>query len=267
MSKPRRKVKNSDQQKSLIIFDLDGTLVETKSIMDQEMLRLFERLLAKKKVAVIGGGRYTLFKEQLVRPLKSSKELLANLFLFPTTATSFYQYSHGWKRVYIHELSSSERAEIKKAFKEALTEIGYHQPKKTYGRIIEDRRTQVTFSALGQDVVKVLGEEGVRLKKEWRDKNKELKIKLAEAVQRRLPHLWVRVAGYTSIDVTRQGIDKEYGIREIGKRLGVSLDEMLFVGDALSPGGNDYAALRTGVPCLEVDGPADTKKIIKFLLT
>ena len=254
------------KNKKLIVFDLDGTLVETKSVMDNEMSGLLCRLLSRKPVAVIGGGKYALFKELLIKRLKCPKELLASLSLFPTTATSFYRYHGGWKKVYSWELSKGQRAEIKTAFKKTFKEINYQKPQKTYGPVIEDRKTQVTFSALGQDVVKVLGERGVQLKKEWKEKNTGLKMKLAGTLKKYLPDLEVRAAGYTSIDVTPRGIDKAYGIRQIKKYLGVAPKDMLFIGDALSPGGNDYAALRAGVLCFEVKEIGDTKKLIKHLL-
>lgn len=259
------KIEDIPKDKKLIIFDLDGTLVETKSVMDDEMVELFSRLLRLRQVAVIGGGKYELFKDQIVKRLKCPNELMANLFLFPTTATSFYRYNKNWKKVYFLELSKEERSAIKKAFREAFKEIDYKKPEKTYGSVIEDRRTQVTFSVFGQDLVKVLGEEGVRLKKEWRDKHTDIKLKLAEAVQKRIPNLEVRAAGYTSIDVTRKGIDKEYGLKQIKKYLRISFDDMFFIGDALFPGGNDSAALRTGVLCFEVKTVKDTKLILKHL--
>ena len=89
-------------QKKLVVFDLDGTLAPSKSAMDAEMSQLFIELLAQKRVAVIGGGAYSLFKMQLLEPLKKAKiksELLKRLSLFPTTATAFYRYDHGWKNV------------------------------------------------------------------------------------------------------------------------------------------------------------------------
>lgn len=261
-----KKIGEVPRNKKLIVFDMDGTLVETKSIMDDEMAGLLCQLLTVKQVAVIGGGKYGLFREQLIRRLNCPKELLVNLFLFPTTSTAFYRYNHGWKKVYSLELSLGERVMIKKAFQEAFKEINYQKPEKTYGQVIEDRRTQVTFSVFGQDLVRVLGNEGVRLKKEWKDKHTDIKLKLAEAVQRRLPNLEVRTAGYTSIDVTRKGIDKEYGIRQIEKYLKVPIENMLFIGDALFPGGNDSAVLRTGVLCFEVKEVGDTKNVIRHIL-
>jgi len=266
MLKSLSEITEEDKNKKLIVFDLDGTLVETKSSLDLEMARLLGQLLEQKQVAVISGTKYEIFRENFVDKLKCSKELFRNLFLFPVTAASFYRHNGEWEKVYSEELSEKEKLEIKNAFKNAFEEIGYKEPEKVYGEIIEDRGAQITFSALGQDVVKVLGKEGVGLKKKWRDENQELKLKLVEALQKYLPNLEVRAAGYTSIDVTRKGIDKEYGIRQIKKHLGIPFSEMLFVGDALFKGGNDYPVFGIGVDCIGVNGPEDVKKIIKFLI-
>jgi hypothetical protein len=42
---------------------------------------------------------------------------------------------------------------------------------------------------------------------------------------------------------------------------------MLFVGDRIFPGGNDYEALKTGIEYAKVDGPEDTKRLIRYLLS
>jgi len=265
LSTPSRAVSLAYRKKHLIVFDLDGTLAKTKSEVDAEMVSVFRALLEQKNIAVIGGGKYALFKKQLVSHLAYPKELLARLYLFPTTATSFYRYQKGWKKIYRLELSKGERAQIKRAFREVFKEINYVHPVKTYGKVIEDRGTQVTFSALGQEIVAVLGEEGVRMKEEWTRKNTPLKMRIANLVSKKLPKLEVRAAGFTSIDVTRKGIDKVYGIRQIEKHLHIRVKDMLFIGDALAPGGNDYAVRKTGVDCIAVHGPEDTKKIMRSL--
>ncbi len=254
-------------EKELIVFDMDGTLTPSKSVADREMIALLLQLLEKKKVAVIGGGKYALFREQIIARLPHRDARLANLFLFPTTSTTFYRYQGGaWKNVYTLLLPKRDRAKIRNAFKAVFKEMDYEHPKKTYGPVIEDRGTQVSFSALGQDVVAMLGKRGIRMKEEWKRKYTPLKMEIARAVAKRLPGLEVRAAGYTTIDVTRKGIDKGYGIRQIEKYLHVPVKKMLFVGDALYPGGNDYAARRTGVQCIAVGGPEDAKKIIKKIL-
>jgi phosphomannomutase len=252
--------------KELIVFDLDGTLTETKSNLKADMSRALTALLKKKKVAVIGGGTYGQFKKQFLNQLRCPKALLPDLSLFPTTATSFYRYKNSWEKIYGFELSKRERAQIKQAFSDVFKKIHYVQPKKVYGKVIEDRRTQITFSALGQDVVAQLGEKGVRLKEKWTRENVPLKFRIAKLLAKRLPKLEVHASGFTSIDVTRRGIDKEYGVRQMQKYLHVPIKKMLFIGDALFPGGNDYAARRTGMDCIAVRGPEDTKRIIKKIL-
>jgi len=252
--------------KKLVVFDFDGTLAETKSSMDRQMSDLLAKLLSQTKVAVIGGGKYELFKSLMVSQLKAPKSSLKNFFLFPTTATAFYRYTSGWKNVYYHELSKTERKQIKAAFEKTFKDLNYTHPK-TYGKIIEDRGTQVTFSALGQDIVKVLGKKkGVELKKKWTRENTPLKMKIASHLAKLLPKLEVRAAGYTSIDVTKKGIDKAYGLRQIERYLKIKIKDMVFIGDSIFPGGNDYAVTKTKVDYIAIDGPEGTKKVIKELL-
>ncbi len=251
--------------KDLIVFDLDGTLARTKSPADQEMIQLFEDLLRVKKVAVIGGGKYEIFQMQLLDLLHNA-ELLKNLFIFPTTATAFYHYDNGWQSVYKLELSASDATKITDAFNKAFKEIGYQHPEQTYGEIIENRGTQVSFSVYGQDVVKVLGERGVKMKEEWKEKNTPLKMQIAELVQKYLPEFEVRAAGFTTIDVTQKGIDKAYGIKQIQDHLNIPVEKMLFIGDAIFPGGNDYAVVKTGVEYIQIKDPEETKAIIRKLI-
>src|SRR3989344_2101075 len=255
------------KKKDLIVFDLDGTLIQTKSPMDLEMSKLISKLLLLKKVVVIGGGKYSVFQELFLRQLKFHKKLLSQLFLFPTTATAFYKYNHGWKRVYSLFLTTSEISKIKRAFKDVFDEIGYKHPKKTYGEIIENRGgSQVSFSVYGQDLVRALGNKGVRMKEKWLRDNLKTKMRITKLVAEKLPNLEVRAAGFTTIDVTKKGIDKAFGLRQIGKRLKVPIKKMLFVGDEIFPGGNDYAVVKTGVDYIKVKGPEETKKIIREIL-
>ena len=254
------------KDKDLIVFDLDGTLAPSKSIADNEMIGLLLKLLETKKVAVIGGGKYGLFRKQLADRLPKRDSRLPNLFLFPTTSNAFYHYKNGWKNVYNLDLSKREKKQIRAALKEALREAKYVPPKKVYGVTLEDRGTQMSWSPLGQEIVTVLGPKGIRMKEKWKEKNDPMRFKIAKLTQKRLPHLEVHVGGITTIDITRKGIDKAYGVRQIEKHLHIPIRKMVFIGDALYPGGNDYAARKTGIDCIRIDTPEDTKKIIKKIL-
>ncbi len=262
-------IKDVPKDKKLIVFDLDGTLTESKSNMDSEMASLVGKLLEIKKVAVIGGGKYDQFQSQFLAKLSVSEELLKNLYLFPVTSTSFYKHVNNdwhrhtesdWEKVYSQDLTEDEKKSILSAFEKTFHELNYHQPEKIYGELIEDRGTQITFSALGQTAP-------LDLKTKWKENNHDLKLKIAQTLQKYLPEMEVRAAGYTSIDVTRKGIDKKFGLEQMERYLDVPLKDMLFVGDALFEGGNDSAALRTGALCFEVKGIGDTKKLINYLVS
>lgn len=252
--------------KDLIVFDVDGTLAPTKSEMDSEMTGLFKALLASKKVAVISGAKHEVMKMQLANSLKADKSLLSNLFLFPTTATTFFRHKKVWTKVYSLTLTQAQVNKIKKTFHRVFKEIGYEHPKKIYGELIENRGSQVSFSIFGQDIVKVLGKKGIRMKEEWKAKHTPTKMKIAALVSKYLPEFAVHAAGFTTIDVTKKGIDKGFGLHQIEKHLHVPIKKMLFIGDAIFPGGNDYAVVKTGVDYVQVKNPEDTKRVIKEIL-
>ena len=255
-----RNVEEVPKNKKLIIFDLDGTLTESKSDVDEEMVGLLKKLLEIKPVAVIGGGKYQIFMEQFVSRLNMPKELLRKLYLFPASGTVFYKYNNGsWSQVYAHEFSPDEKKKVFLAFERTFRELDYKHPDKIFGELIEDRGTQITFSALGQ-------EAPLDLKEKWKAEHFDTKMRIAETLRKYLPDFEVKAAGHTSIDVTHKGIDKGYGLLQIKEHLGISIDDMLFVGDALFPGGNDEAALHAGVLCFEVKRPEDTKRLIEYLI-
>jgi HAD superfamily hydrolase (TIGR01484 family) len=248
------------RSKKLIVFDLDGTLAESKAMIDNEMASLLNDLLKHKLVAVIGGGAFSQFKNQFLANLHLDAKCLTNLFLFPTSGSSFYRCEKGiWIQKYEYKLSPQEQEKIIAAFKEAFQKIGYMQPAKIWGKIIENRGTQITFSALGQNAP-------IEEKEKWNKTKDHLRKELMVELKKILPEFEIRSGGLTSIDITKKGIDKAFGIQEIIKTLKVTKDDMIFVGDALYEGGNDYPVKTTGVETVQVSGPEDTKLFIKTLL-
>ena len=242
--------------KKLIVFDLDGTLAESKSALDEEMAQLLRGLLEVARVAIISGGDWPQFEHQLLTSLDRAADL-RSLSLLPTCGTKFYQYETTWVQRYAEELTTSEIAEITGALQHALHAVG-NEPSETWGEQIENRGTQVTFSALGQQAPLVA-------KQEW-DPDFAKRQAMKAVLDVSLPTYSVRLGGTTSIDVTRLGIDKAYGIHRLVEALDISIDEMIFVGDALFPGGNDYPAREAGVDSIQVAGPQETKRVIETII-
>ncbi|HII15867.1 MAG TPA: HAD-IIB family hydrolase [Nanoarchaeota archaeon] len=243
----------------LVVFDLDGTLAKSKCQMDEEMSAILQNLLKTKSVGVMSGGSYSQFQKQFLSSLKcNDNNLLKNLFLFPTCSTAFYRFGNGeWIKVYAEALSEQEKRKIFDAFGKVFMGISF-SPENVYGEIVEDRGSQVTFSALGQQAP-------LELKKEW-DPDSKKRLQMKALLEKHIPEFEIRIGGTTSIDVTRKGIDKQYGIKQIEKILGFRKEEIIFVGDALFEGGNDYPVRQYGVRCIEVASPEDTKReVLKII--
>jgi HAD superfamily hydrolase (TIGR01484 family) len=242
--------------KKLVVFDLDGTLAASKSPLDAEMLLLLHELLGVVRVAVISGGAWPQFEKQLLSKLPKDK-LLAKLSILPTCGTQFFQYAGDWKRLYTEDFTADEKEKIVSSLKKAVGMAGF-AVEKTWGEIIEDRGSQVTYSALGQQAP-------LKAKDKWDPdfaKRKKIKVILDALI----PEFAVRIGGATSIDVTKPGIDKAYGIGKLRDTLGISVREMIYVGDALFVGGNDYPAEQAGVISIPVRSPQETKRVIETVI-
>lgn len=246
-------------KKQLIAFDLDDTLAPSKSRLPDETAELVAQLLDVAQVGVISGGRFEQFTMQVVEPVSAQPGVrLDNLHLMPTCGTQYFRFEGGtWECVYAENLTEDEKSRALLALEGEAKRLGYWAAE-TWGPIIEDRGSQITFSALGQSAP-------IEAKQAW-DPTSEKKNALRQAVQAAVPDLDVHAGGTTSIDITRQGIDKAYGMRKLEAVTGIPLDAMLFVGDRLDPDGNDYPVKAMGVDCVSVTGWPDTAALLRELI-
>ena len=208
------------------------------------------------KVAVISGGNWPQFQKQVLSHLGEG-EPLKNLSLLPTCGTQFYQYDKGWKKLYAEDFTSEQKVKITRALKKAIEQSGL-KAEKVWGEVIEDRGSQITYSALGQ-------EAPLKDKEKW-DPDFAKRKKMKAILETMISEFSIRLGGSTSIDITKPGIDKAYGIRKLRDILGVAISEMIFVGDALFPGGNDYPAKEAGVDSIRVRDPEETKRVIETII-
>jgi phosphomannomutase len=246
------------RMKKLIVFDLDGTLAESKAAIDAEMAKLFSQLLDVAKVAIISGGDWPQFDKQVIAHLHKDAKL-NKLSILPTCGTKFYQYgADGWKKLYSENFTDAEKKTIIDSLNRAVEESGF-KVEKVWGDQIEDRESQITFSALGQQAP-------LNPKKAW-DPDFAKRKKIQELLNKAIPEFSVQLGGATSIDITKPGIDKAYGIRKLRDVLCISIDDMLFIGDALFKGGNDYPASTTGAKCIQTKDPEETKHLIDTIVT
>lgn len=242
--------------KKLIVFDLDGTLAESKSSLDTEMASLLHDLLGIVKVAIISGGGWPQFEKQILSNLPAD-ERLNNLSLLPTCGTQFYQYKGTWKKIYSEDFNQEEKTKIINELKNSLNTVDF-DINQIWGDEIEDRGSQITYSALGQQAP-------IEEKTKW-DPDFAKRKKIQEILSLSIPEFSVHLGGTTSVDITKPGIDKAYGIKKLRDTLDIAIDDMIFIGDALFPGGNDYPAKETGAVSIRIRDPEESKHMIEVII-
>jgi phosphomannomutase len=255
-----RSLEQGDYMKNigLVAFDLDDTLAPSKSRVDPEMARLLDELIGLVPVCIISGGRFEQFTMQVLSSLEPG-DSLSRLHLMPTCGTQYYEWlGQEWHQVYSEELTEAQKSAVITALTEGAKELGLWEDQ-TWGPIIEDRGSQITFSALGQ-------EAPVEAKKQW-DPSGSKKEQLRTYVAARVPELEVRGGGSTSVDVTRKGVDKSYGMNKIKIKLGLQNDDILFIGDRLDEGGNDYPVKAMGIECIAVHEWQETAVVVRDLIS
>lgn len=247
--------------KKLIAFDLDDTLAVTKSPISDEMAELLSKLIEKYDICVISGGNIDQFHKQVVDRITLPTHLLGKFHLMPTCGTRYYRYDEldsKWVMQYANDLSKEQKERIVSALETVAKEmdIWCEEPA---GEIIEDRFSQITMSALGQQA-------SPEDKYAWSEKYKDVRPVYRDRVAELLPDLEVRIGGTTSTDITLPGIDKAYGMHKLIEAIEIDKDEILFIGDKLQEGGNDYPVKAMGIDSIEVDGWEDTAKVLRGII-
>jgi HAD superfamily hydrolase (TIGR01484 family) len=253
--------------KKLIAFDLDGTLAPSKSMLDPQMAALLNELLQHFQVCIISGGKYELFQRQVLTQITTEPDLLKKLHLMPTSGTRYYSFdtaANDWHLNYANDFSDDQKQKIITALKEGFEESGF-KPEKSYGEFIEDRDSQITLSVLGQEIVAMLGEEGLKMKEAW-DPDNAKKLAICALVSPKIPEFEVRAAGVTSIDVTMPGVDKAYGMNKLMEATGLKMEDILFFGDKVVEGGNDLPVYQMGIDTIAIHNWQNTAQVLTGIL-
>ncbi len=239
-----------------LAFDLDGTLTESKAKLENEMGDIIISLTNFVDIIIITGGKFEQIMTQFLNQILSmtEKATLKKFHLLPTNGASYLKFNgNDWESVYEYSLSYNEKRKVLSALNEV-----YSPPNKIWGHPIEDRKCQITLSWLGQ-------EAPIEEKRKW-DPTGEKRRVLVDKLSNLLTDMEVKSGGSTSIDITKKGIDKGFGMKQLMQYTDFNFDNLLFFGDALHEGGNDYPVHKIGIRCMAVSGPEETKALLRVLL-
>jgi starch phosphorylase len=239
----------------LVAFDLDGTLAESKQSITKETALLLHKLSQITKVAVISGASFARLEKQLLCCLPPSP----NIILLPVSGSERFEYKNKkWELTDKEPFSEETKKKVFAAFKEIIDNPEYEVPPYPVGIYVEDRDTEITFSGLGQDALPAD-------KEKW-DPDKTRRMKIKTELERQIPEIIATVAGTTSVDVLPKGFDKAKGLSLFVEKTGMKPEDIVFVGDAIIPGGNDYSVFASGIQSISVSDPVNTMEIIEKML-
>ena len=247
--------------KKIIAFDLDGTLAVSKSPMTEEVGNLIKELLKQKIIIVTSGGWFKQFQLQFLPTFHNDDSIapfIKNLILLPNSGSQRYEYDQEkkeWELTDNEPLGEDVKDRAKKLLQEIIDSNQYGIPPNPIGAIIEDRVTQVTFTPNGQQAP-------IELKRLF-DPDRKKREKIKSIIGPQLPEADLLINGSSSIDIVPKGFNKGVGITRLLKKLDLQKSDVVYVGDGLFPGGNDYAVQETGIETIAVKGPEEVASIIK----
>ena len=253
--------------KKVLSFDVDQTLNIAKTPIPDEIADLLIGCLKNNlQICPISGQKFDQFLVQIVDPLKShgaTAQDLANLHLFVAQGTQYYRYNpetETWLKIYDYPLKEEEVKKITEALETAAKELGFWEADKLKDgdEIIENRLSQVTFSALGQKA-------GTKEKYAW-DPDCKKREKIVEKAKALAPEFDYEIGGTTSINAIKPGMNKKFGMENLLKQLSVEKSDVLYFGDMTQPGGNDYPVVKMGIETITVRSHEDTAFALRGIL-
>lgn len=248
--------------KKVLAFDIDQTLNVAKTPITAEIADLLLACLGHFEVCPISGQKFDQFLIQIVDQLKNpTAEQLSHLHLFVAQGTQYYRFRDGdWEQVYNYPLTDEQVAKISQTIEQAAKELGYWEEDKLQpgDEIIENRLSQVTFSALGQNA-------GTDAKYAWDPDHKKREAIVARCKELS-PEFDYEIGGTTSINAIAPGMNKVFGMTHLLEELHVTKDDILYFGDMTEPGGNDYPVVQMGIDTITVRNHEDTAFALKGIL-
>ena len=227
-----------------IIFDMDGTLTESRSKIGEEMIEMLKGLLKQNiDVIVISGAD----KSRIAKQMEGAPRRIVYLSQCGNSCDL-------WE----NKLSQEQKDKILHHIAMLKTDYSYLFVTADENDLIQDRGCQITFSMVGHHADK-------QKKKEFDPKGTRRANYL-----RQLPfddkELCAKVGGSTSIDYTLSEGTKGKNLKRLIEVKKWDAHECLYVGDAIHDNGNDGTVIGVIPNLARVSDPTETLGVIKLLL-
>lgn len=257
--------------KKVLAFDIDQTLNVAKTPITDDIADLLIKCLDHFEICPISGQKFDQFLIQIVNRLKDrnvTTKQLTHLHLFVAQGTQYYRYNNksddydenNWQQIYSHPLTDEQIVKISKTLEQSARELNYWEEDKLEPGdiIIENRLSQITFSALGQHA-------GTAQKYDW-DPDCKKREQIVKRCKELAPEFEYEIGGTTSINAIVPGMNKVFGMTHLLEELKVNKEDVLYFGDMTQPGGNDYPVVQMGIDTITVRNHEDTGYALKGIL-
>lgn len=213
-------------KKTIILFDVDGTLTVPRNKIEPEMIETLKELRKHYTIGTVGGSDLSKQKEQL-------GETVLDDFDYVFSENGLLAFDHGKEIHRQNIVSHFGEAHIRKFVKRTLTLLAEVDIPVQRGTFIELRNGMFNVSPIGRNCTQT-----ERDAFEVYDKEHKVREKMIATLSKDFEdyNLKFSIGGQISFDVFPAGWDKTYCLQFVEK----THDKLVFFGDKTYEGGNDY---------------------------
>ena len=228
----------------LIAFDLDGTLTQHKSKLDEKNTSVLIRLSSDYKLVMVGAGSCERIWKQM------------NEFEIDIIGNYGMQFSHVENGKLVLDINDSYTAD--RAF--FINTVAELRKKFGYTAYAGD---SVEFHQSGAVTFPLLGTAAKLPDKLAFDPDGKKRSLIYPEVSESFKDYNCFIGGTSSFDIVAKCYDKYQALMAYAKPKNISPDEILFVGDDFKKGGNDEQVMLGGIDCICVRDYNELESLLK----
>ena len=255
--------------KTIVLFDMDGTLTEPRQtfdfkILESSLLKLSEHAF----IGIITGSDEDYLREQMESFLYDSS-CRYKTYLMPCNGTKFLipPTEASGDFVLMHEVSMEDQLGSKK-YRNLIKELIYSQVDMANadvpltGHFINCRGSTINWCPIGRNANSQERERFIQIDEEEGLRSRVIgELQAMLELQKMDKDITIKLGGDTSFDIYPRGWDKTYGLKHFQGW------DVWFVGDRCGENGNDREIYEA---CLGksyvTSGPENTKEIIDCII-
>lgn len=220
----------------VIAMDMDGTITQHKSLLEDRNRCVLERLMEKYQLVVVGAGSCERINRQLQF---AGLDIVGNYGM----QMALYDWeSKDWKIVV---------DEVRPCDKDSVTRrVEYFRHKFGFEDYVGD---SVEFHASGAVTLPLLGTNAMLQDKLTFDPDRKKRRRIYDEVVKIYNDYTVFIGGTSSFDMVPAPFDKYYALTQYAKMKGYDISEIVYIGDDYGVGGNDSQIYNSDIPFLTID--------------